>query len=306
VNPAAICCPELARRRRGIPARAELEAHDRALQRTERLVEIGAASRQELERIHAEHTAQTANVQSARTKLELLGVSDAALEALAPGKDVDATTSVPAPIDGIVTERVANPGLNVDPSMKLFTVVDLSTVWVLADLYERDFVNVQVGSQVTVTTSAYPALSLRGRVSYIDPQVNLETRTARLRVEVQNTRGEPARHVCGRWWAPSERAGRHRAARSDSERAPHGGLSGELAAPGRFVERDVAVGAWRVRTLRSNRLQLGDVVVTGAAFVRAERTPRVAKRRNPGRPHPGTGPGRGRWRRRVRCRPVGA
>jgi multidrug efflux pump subunit AcrA (membrane-fusion protein) len=56
-------------------------------------------------------------------------------------------------------------------------VVDLSTVWVAADLYERDFATVTVGTVVTVTTAAYPGLALPGKVSYIDPQVNPDTRT---------------------------------------------------------------------------------------------------------------------------------
>ena len=114
-----------------------LDAHDRELQRTQKLVEIGAASRQELEKTHAEHAAQTAAVQSARSQLELLGVSASALDNMASRRNVSAATNVPAPIDGVVTERGANVGLNVDPATKLFTVVDLSTVWVVADLCKR-------------------------------------------------------------------------------------------------------------------------------------------------------------------------
>ena len=139
---AEIYSPALAEAQtRYVSAQAMLDAHDRELQRTQKLVEIGAASRQELEKIHAEHAAQTAAVQSARSQLELLGVSASALENMAPGHSVSATTSVPAPIDGVVTERGANVGLNVDTATKLFTVVDLSTVWVVANLYEKDFLS---------------------------------------------------------------------------------------------------------------------------------------------------------------------
>ena len=77
----------------------------------------------------------------------MLGVSTSALENMAPGHNVSATTIVPAPIDGVVTERGANVGLNVDTATKLFTVVDLSTVWVVADMYEKDFSRVRVGSE---------------------------------------------------------------------------------------------------------------------------------------------------------------
>jgi membrane fusion protein, heavy metal efflux system len=137
---AEIYSPALAEAQtRYISAHAMLDAHDRELQRTQKLVEIGAASRQELERIHAEHAAQTAAVQNARSQLELLGVASSALENLAAGHNVSATTTVPAPIEGVVTERGANIGLNVDTATKLFTVVDLSTVWVVADVLREGF-----------------------------------------------------------------------------------------------------------------------------------------------------------------------
>ncbi|HEU4695217.1 MAG TPA: efflux RND transporter periplasmic adaptor subunit, partial [Vicinamibacterales bacterium] len=188
---AEIYSPALAEAQtRYVSAQAMLDAHDRELQRTQKLVEIGAASRQELEKIHAEHAAQTAAVQSARSQLELLGLSASALDKLTPGQAVGATTSVPAPIDGIVTERAANVGLNVDPATKLFTVVDLSTVWVVADVYERDLSRVRVGTEAAITTSANANLTLRGRVSYTDPQVSAETRTAKVRIEVPNNGGE--------------------------------------------------------------------------------------------------------------------
>src|SRR5204863_4829677 len=128
--------PELAEAEtRFVSARAELEAHERELQRTGKLVEIGSASRQELERLHAEHTARLTAVESAKSRLELLGLSPSTIANLGLGKEVGATTTISAPIDGVVTERAANPGLNVDTTAKLFTIVDLSTVWVIADLY---------------------------------------------------------------------------------------------------------------------------------------------------------------------------
>jgi len=186
---AQVYSPEVAEARtKYVSAKAMLDAHDRELQRTQKLVEIGAASRQELERIHAEHAAQIAEVESARSRLQLLG---AAVDGSAPSQtQQSATTSVPAPIDGIVTERIANVGLNVDPTRKLFTVVDLSSVWIVADVYERDLQRVWEGARATVTTTAYPDHALEGRVSFIDPQLNTTTRTAKIRIEVANPRGD--------------------------------------------------------------------------------------------------------------------
>lgn len=180
--------PELSdARAKYVAATAMLDAHDRELQRTQKLVAIGAASRQELERIHAEHAAQIAEVDSARSRLELLGGDAGKRAPSAP--DENATTSIPAPIDGVVTERLANVGLNVDPTTKLFTVIDLSNVWIIGDVYERDLHRVREGARATVTTNAYPDLALDGRVSYIDPQLDTTTRTAKVRVEVPNPRG---------------------------------------------------------------------------------------------------------------------
>ncbi|HEX6314056.1 MAG TPA: efflux RND transporter periplasmic adaptor subunit [Gemmatimonadaceae bacterium] len=258
-----------------VSAKAMLEAHDRELQRTQKLVEIGAASRQELERIHAEHAAQRAAVQSARSQLELLGVSSSTVEALGAGSEVEATTSVPAPIDGVITERAANVGLNVDQATPLFTVVDLSTVWIVADVYEKDFSRVRIGSDATVTTAAYPGLSLNGRISYIDPQVNPETRTAKVRVEVPNSRGELKLGM----YADVVVAG----AAEASTVVPRSAIQniGDRTVvylanpkePGKFTEREVRLGgASGAQVEIAAGLQPGDVVVTeGSFFVRAER-----------------------------------
>ena len=191
---AEIYSPELAEAHtKYTSALARLGAHDRELQRTQQLVRIGAASQQELDGVHAEHAAQSAEVESARSRLVLLGVPNASLERGPAGRPVETTSQVLSPIDGVITERAANAGLNVDPAMMLFRVVDLSHVWVVASAYEKDFGILRVGASAVVRVAAYPGLSLQGRISYIDPQVNPETRTARVRVELPNTPSEQLR-----------------------------------------------------------------------------------------------------------------
>src|SRR5262245_46181369 len=274
---AEIFSPELAEAEtRYVSMRAELDAHERELQRTEKLVEIGAASRQELERLHAEHAAKLTAVESARSRLELLGVSSSAITSLGPGKDLGATTTVSAPIAGVVTERAANAGLNVDPSAKLFTIVDLSTVWVVADAYEKDFSHVQVGSPAAVTTKAYPDASLHGRVAYIDPQVNPDTRTAKVRVEVPNP-GERLR--LGMFADVSlESSGS-----SPGARVPKSAIQNvaertvvylaDSKQPGRFVEREIRLGSAVGEDINIlSGVQPGDSLVSaGSFFLRAER-----------------------------------
>src|SRR5207245_10198999 len=71
-----------------------------------------------------------------------------------------------------------------------FKVTDLSTVWAIGDLYEKDFPAVRVGSDATVTVPGSSGAPLRGRVAYIDPRVDPATRTAKVRVEVPNKGGD--------------------------------------------------------------------------------------------------------------------
>ena len=255
-----------------VAAKTMLEAHDRELQRTEKLVEIGAASRQELERIHAEHAAQTAEVESARSRLQLLGVDT---DGRSPSKQENATTNIPAPMDGVVVERLANVGLNVDPTTKLFTVVDLSNVWVVADVYERDLRHVREGARANVTIPAYPDRPVVGRVSFIDPQLNVTARTARIRVDVANPRGDLR---LGMYTNVEIELASERSVPAVPKGAVQdvGGRQVVYVLmpndPEKFVERDVQLG----RTLGDlievvSGLSAGESVVSkGSFFVRAE------------------------------------
>jgi RND family efflux transporter MFP subunit len=274
---AEIFSPELAEAEtRFVSARAELDAHERELQRTEKLVEIGSASRQELERLHAEHTAKLAALESAKSQLELLGLSTSAIAGLGPGKDVGAVTTVSAPMAGVVIERAANTGLNVDPTAKLFTIVDLSTVWVVADLYEKDFSRVRVGASARVTTEAFPDTTLHGKVSYIDPQLNPETRTAKLRVDVSNAKQELRLGMFAD--VSIDAAGQGAVAMIPRAAVQNVGdrtvvYVADAKDAGRFIEREVRLGdrsGNEVAVL--NGVQPGDQVVAGGSFnARAER-----------------------------------
>ncbi|MSO83345.1 MAG: efflux RND transporter periplasmic adaptor subunit [Acidobacteria bacterium] len=235
---------------------------------------MGAATREELERHEAERAMVDASVEIARARLGLLGISEERTQRLAGPQDVVTTSAVRTPLAGVVTRRAANVGLNIDPSMPLFTIVDLSTVWAIADLYERDFGKVRVGSPATITSASYPGMALRGQVSYIDPQVQVETRTAKLRVEVPNPGGQL-------------RLGMYVDALVGEASSQHGvfvpkgavQLVGsdsvvylaDLAQPGRFIERKVEVGnAGGDQALVVSGLQPGDpVVAEGVFFVRA-------------------------------------
>jgi len=163
-----------------------------------------------------------------------------------------------------------------DPATKLFTVVDLSTVWIVADLYEKDFARVRVGDHATVVTPAYPDRQIQGRVSYIDPQVSPESRTTKVRVEVSNPHydlrlGMLAEAQIQASTSTSVAFIPRIAVQNVADRSFV--YVAKPGAPGQFMEREVLVGqpsGERIQVVSG--VVAGDKVVTeGSFFMRAER-----------------------------------
>jgi len=165
---------------------AELEAEHKKLERTQELVRHGAVSQKELETVEATHRVHAAHLGAARQKLALLGLSDSPAETPVETGAGRSSLEIPAPIDGAVTSRSANLGQVVAVGQDLFTITDLTSVWIEGSLFEKDFALVRVGSQAVITTPAYPGRIIRGPVAYIDPRVDPVTRTSKVRVEVAN------------------------------------------------------------------------------------------------------------------------
>src|SRR5437660_3928092 len=170
--------------------RAMLEADHQKLERTQKLVVLGAASRQELEEVTAVHTGHETEVAAARQRLLLLGLSTERVAKLETAPQVVSEVTVTSPADGLVIARSVNPGQVINAGQEFFVVTDLSTVWVIGDRYERDFSRIRVGAPATITLASMPGRTLRGRVAYIDPRVDATTRTAKVRVEVPNRGGD--------------------------------------------------------------------------------------------------------------------
>jgi len=93
---------------------------------------------------------------------------------------------VSSPSSGTVTSRTVNSGEVIEANKELMRVTDLSTVWVVGQVYEKDLATVRVGSGANVTSDAYPGRVFRGRVSYVDPKIDPATRTAQVRIELAN------------------------------------------------------------------------------------------------------------------------
>ena len=179
--------------------KSEAEVARRSLERAGNLVNLGAVAKAEYDRREAEHRNALATVESQKAetakieeKLHRFGMTDPEIEKLAPGMDYHRAashTTLTAPFAGIITKYSAAQGEPVGPDDPLVSVADLSTVWVQADIYERDIAAVRQGTTATVTVDPYPGRTFSGRITYISDFLDPNTRTAKVRCEVPNHDG---------------------------------------------------------------------------------------------------------------------
>lgn len=169
-----------------LTAVADLEEHHQHHARSLKLVEIGAASREELEQATTKLRTAESEVAAQRQRLLLLGLSPQFINQLKSPSQVRSEVNLPAPVSGTVISRAANPGEVIQADKAVLVIADLSSVWVIGQVYEKDLASVRVGSGASVTSQAYPGKVFRGRVSYVDPTLDAATRTGQVRIELAN------------------------------------------------------------------------------------------------------------------------
>src|SRR5215831_4649099 len=254
--------------------RAAFEADHLKVVRTEKLVALGAASRQELEEVTAMHAGHETELAAARQRLFLLGLAERQVDSLTDASQVVSDITVAAPANGEIIARTVNPGQVLSAGQQLFVVTDLSNVWVIGDLYEKDFTVVRVGSNALINVPVNNR-TLSGRVAYIDPRVDPVSRTAKVRVEVPNP-GENLRlgmYVTLRFetgWNQRITVVPQAAVQAVGERTVvYMPVEGEI---GKFTERPVKLGPSRGDVVQVvEGLRPGEKVVTnGSFFLRSE------------------------------------
>jgi Cu(I)/Ag(I) efflux system membrane fusion protein len=127
--------------------------------------------------------------EASRQRLRAFDVSPDEIAALERTGTARRTVTLRSPVSGVVVEKMAFEGMQVSPTERLYEIADLSRVWVLADVYEKDLASVQVGLPARVTLAAQPAAEWRGTVTFVSPTVKPETRTVEARIEVENRSG---------------------------------------------------------------------------------------------------------------------
>ena len=127
-------------------------------------------------------------VEAARQRLEQWNMPQREIAELERTGQVEREVSVESPVSGYITERNALPNQFVQPDTKLYTVADLSQVWIYAQVFQTDLGRLKPGDPATVTVDAYPGRTFRGRVHQVLPQVDPTTRTVRVRLIFDNPR----------------------------------------------------------------------------------------------------------------------
>ena len=128
-------------------------------------------------------------VAAARRRLAYWDISEEQIERLERTGEVTKTLTLVAPFDGVVMEKMVVAGQSVMPGMKLYRLANLSTVWVEGEVFEQDLALIRVGAPVRVELTAYPGQTLTGRVAFVWPVVDEQSRTGKVRVALANAKG---------------------------------------------------------------------------------------------------------------------
>ncbi|NGX15734.1 efflux RND transporter periplasmic adaptor subunit [Wenzhouxiangella sp. XN24] len=137
--------------------------------------------------IVAETTGLT--VEAARERLRLLGLDAAQIEAMEQRGSVEDYITIPAPVSGIVIERLATAGEYVETGEPIYRMADLSRLWAQFEVYEDDLEHLSAGQTLTFTTRSLPGVEFSGTVDFVDPVIDDRSRTARVRVVLENPEG---------------------------------------------------------------------------------------------------------------------
>ncbi|HWO13763.1 MAG TPA: efflux RND transporter periplasmic adaptor subunit, partial [Polyangiaceae bacterium] len=207
-------------------------------------------------------------VRAARRKLSLWDVPDSAIERIARTGEPERTLTFYSPLAGVVTKKDVVQGMKLDAGAMPYEIVDLSRVWVLADIYEVELQFVREGMAATLRLNAFPNREFKGQVVFIDPLLDPQTRTVKVRLTFDNRTGELRPEMFGEvvlhgvphegLWIPLD-------AVIDTGTDKVVFVAGE---GGRFEPRKVRLGASdETRAEVVSGLVLGERVVTRANFL---------------------------------------
>jgi len=207
-------------------------------------------------------------VASARMRLKHWDIPDSAIEDLARTGEPRRTISLVSPISGVVTKKDVVEGARIEEGAMPYEITDLSSVWVLADVYESELPKVRIGMPAVLTLQAFPNRTFKGKVVFIDPLLDKETRTAKVRLAFPNPKGELKPEMFGEVVLKS---GQRQGLRVPVDAIVRSGTKDVVfvaLGDGKFQPREVQVGETDGEAVEIVRgLDAGEKVVTRANFL---------------------------------------
>ncbi|MBL0210714.1 MAG: efflux RND transporter periplasmic adaptor subunit [Holophagaceae bacterium] len=207
-------------------------------------------------------------VESARKRLRLWDIPEAAIMELERSGTPTKSISIPSPVAGVVTMKSVVEGSRISSMEAPFEITDLSSVWVVADIYEAELSQVRVGMAAALTLAAFPGRSFQGRVHFLEPVLDPKTRTAKVRIAFANPAGELRPELFGDVLLKSAT---RKGLLVPSDAVLDAGLRKVVfveESENRFVPREVKVGAASGALVEIlSGLEKGESVASGAAFL---------------------------------------
>ena len=170
-----------------LKAWSQVELQRRAVDRARLLLASDVIGSAELQKRESELAQAQAELQASHGQLSVLGMTDKAIQKIASSRTVHSLSSITATLDGVVIERKVTAGQVVQPADKLFTVADLSHVWLVAEVPEQQASLIQKGEAAQAEVPALKGRRITGRLIYVADTINPERRTVMVRMDVENT-----------------------------------------------------------------------------------------------------------------------
>jgi cobalt-zinc-cadmium efflux system membrane fusion protein len=172
-----------------LKAKTAFEIAEKSFERAKIVLEGKVISTGEFQRREGEYLSAKTELKAAEDRLHLLGMTEKEISAIGKEHTINSRVAIYSPISGAVIERHLTLGEVVEPVKPLFTVADLSNLWVIADIPEADIPKIKKGQSVAIVVSPYPEKVFKGKISYISDVIDTETRSVKVRAEVDNAKG---------------------------------------------------------------------------------------------------------------------
>jgi membrane fusion protein, heavy metal efflux system len=169
-----------------------LDLTAKTLERQKNLFRQNAAAQKDYEQAGSDQQSAEGAYRAARAAVKVFGKTEAEIDKIVADRKVDSALVVPSPIGGLITSRNASPGLLVQPGSPppVYIVADTSTMWMLANVPERDAPHLKVGQQLSATVDSLPGKAFQGKIVTIGANVDPNTRRVLVRSEIANPNGE--------------------------------------------------------------------------------------------------------------------